>query len=531
MRIRRVSEVAVFACALSALVIGILAPPAAASGRPGPDLAGQSVAESIDAILDDPRLAGGRAGVVVRAADTGETPYARDADRRMLPASTQKLLTSAAACEVLGADHRFTTEVLTDGVQRGPVLDGDLYLRGTGDPTLGAADYQRLAAEVAGRGIRVVLGGMIADDTWFDDVRLGADWAWGDEEFGYAAQISALTLSPEPHGEPGSIIVEVHPGPTSGRPAAVRTVPATDHVRIVDRAVTGAPGSQRSVTVEREHGTNVITVSGSIPADSAPLTVRRSVWDPTGYAASTFRDALADHGVRLLGATGAQTAGVGRDPTRGGTPPGARVITRKTSVPLGELLRPMLKLSINGYAEALVKAMGREARGEGTAEAGLEAGREALDALGVDSTTLRIVDGSGLSRQNLVTPGHLADLLQNARQESWFTAWSAGLPVAGAPGELAGGTLQDRMSGTAAARNVRAKTGTLTAVSALAGYVTSADGRPLVFVVLLNNHLGPAPKDIEDRIAVALAEWSEATSVPVTATASSVVVVEDLAAA
>ena len=143
----------------------------------------------LDEILADPRLDGAHVGVVVRDPVSGEVLYSRQARQRVTPASNAKLLTSAAALEALGPDHRFRTEVLAAGEQVGSVLRGDLYLRGTGDPTMLAADYDALAEQVADAGIRAVQGRLLADDSFFDDVPLGTGWMWDDEPYYYAAPI------------------------------------------------------------------------------------------------------------------------------------------------------------------------------------------------------------------------------------------------------------------------------------------------------------------------------------------------------
>ncbi|HEV2778588.1 MAG TPA: D-alanyl-D-alanine carboxypeptidase/D-alanyl-D-alanine-endopeptidase [Actinophytocola sp.] len=478
---------------LSLLLIGVLV--AAGSGVTGAPVSAQdrdSLGRDLDAILANPGLAGSDVGLVVRRADTGEVLYHRAGDRRQQPASNAKLLSSAAALEVLGPDYRFSTTVLAAGRRTGPVLHGDLYLRGTGDPTMLAADYDTLAAAVAAGGIRFVRGNLVADDTWFDDVRLGSGWAWDDEPFYYNAQVSALTAAPDTDFDAGSIIVRV--APTSpGAPVAVDTVPPTDHVRIASTAVTGAPGSASTVSVGREHGTNTITVTGSLPAGASPVQAFRAVWDPTGYAAALFRAALGAHGVRVLGPT-----------TRGGTPSGAATVATRQSIPLRELLVPFMKLSNNLHAEILVKAMGRARFGEGSWDAGFAAVDAVLPGLGVDPGRLFLVDGSGLSRMDHVAPDQLTELLIAAREKPWFRTWFDSLPVAGVADRMVGGTLRNRMRDSSAAGNVHAKTGSLTGVSSLSGYVTAADGRPLVFSMIANNVIGISVKPLEDAVAIRL---------------------------
>ncbi|WP_291411961.1 D-alanyl-D-alanine carboxypeptidase/D-alanyl-D-alanine-endopeptidase [Actinophytocola sp.] len=445
----------------------------------------------LDAILGDPGLAGADVGLVVRTLD-GEVVYQRSGDRRQQPASNAKLVTSAAAMEILGADYRFTTTVASPARQRGPVLDGDLYLKGTGDPTMLAADYDALAKQVRDRGITFVRGKLVADDTWFDDTRLGLGWAWDDEPFYYNAQVSALTAAPDGDFDAGSIIIEVTPG-ANGKKATVTTEPPTGYVTIESSATTGAPGSSNTISVDRRHGNNTFTVTGSIPAGGAATTEWMAVWEPTGYAAELFRDALTAHGVRVLGPT-----------TRAATPAGARPLATRDSMPLRELLVPFLKLSNNLHAEILTKAMGRAAADEGSWTAGRNAIAGTLPGFGVQGR-LSLVDGSGLSRMDQIAPDQLAALLAGAARRPWFPTWYEALPIAGKADRLVGGTLRSRMRGTAAEGTVHAKTGSLTGVSGLSGYVDTAAGERLVFSMVSNNYIGVDAKKVEDAVAIRLA--------------------------
>lgn len=447
----------------------------------------------IDQILGDSRLAPARAGVVVKSVTTGEDLYTLDAGKLFAPASNTKLLTSAAAIDTLGLDYRFRTEVLTAS-KPGRQVTGDLVLKGTGDPTMLAADYDALAAKVAQSGVRVVTGRLIADDTWFDAVRLGTDWAWDDEPYYYAGQISALTASPDTDYDAGSVIVSVAPGSAPGAPAKISTTPETGYIKVDNKAVTGAA---TDVTVERQHGTNTVLVTGTV---AAPYDEWVTVWDPALYAASLFRKGLANHGVRVLGAT-----------VHGAAPQGAAAIATRESMPLRELLVPFLKLSNNMHAEILTKAMGRKVSGAGTWAAGLAVTTAFAKANGVQ--TLRLRDGSGLSRVDALTPSGITALLAAVRGKPWFQTWYDALPVAGQAERMVGGTLRSRMQGTPAAGNVHAKTGSLTGVSALSGYVTGADGEPLVFSVVSNGYLASSVKDLEDKIAIRLAQFSRSAPV------------------
>jgi len=455
----------------------------------------QGLPEDLDALLADPRLNGGLAGVVVRKAATGEVVYSRSGDKRFNPGSNEKVLSSAAALDILGPDHRFSTSVSYLGSRRGPIVTGNLYLKGTGDPTMTAADYDELAAKVKAAGITRISGGLVADDSWFDRVPLGTEWAWDDEPFAYAAQISALTVAVNDVFDTGVVRVNRGPGTAVGQPADVTLVPPNNYVKLVNKAVTGAAGSASTVAVARDHGTNTIVVTGSIPLGSAPGFNLRTVNDPSLYAASIFRTALYKHGVNVVKAS---TVGV--------TPDGTTPVTSRQSIPLSQLLPPFLKLSNNGHAEILTKSIGRKVHNQGTWSAGLRATSTFLSSVGVNATNLRMVDGAGLSRQDLVTPTEVTALLQGVQSKPWFTTWYNALPIAGNTAPLVGGTLANRMNNTAAANNVHAKTGSLTSVSALSGYVTNAAGEKLIFSILSKDWItASGVKSLEDSIAVTLA--------------------------
>ncbi len=457
-----------------------------------------ALSSALDTILADPRFDGSMVSVAVRDATTGEALYERSTGQRLNPASNMKLFTSAAAMHALGPDYRFTTDLLGSGRLRGGALRSDLFLRGGGDPTMLDSDYRELAQGLREAGVRRVRGDLVADDSFFDDVPLGAAWSWDDEPFYYSAVTSALTVAPDTDYDSGNVIVRTSPGAVGARPA-VALQPRTGVVRVVNRATTGAAGSDTSLTVERQHASRRVVVTGSIAADADTSEEWVTVPDPTTYASDVLERALRAEGIRVDG-----------DVREGRTPSGARVLATHDSMTLTDLLTPFLKLSNNMHAEALVKTMGHEATGTGSWSDGLAVVEANAERLGVDTSTLRMSDGSGLSRFDLLTTDSLADLLVAVRSEPWFQDWYDALPIAGNPDRFTGGTLRSRMAGTAAADNLHAKTGSMTSVSALSGYVDNADGRPLVFSMISNDYLD-SPRSAEDAVGVTLAEWSEAT--------------------
>lgn len=452
-----------------------------------------ALAAAIDAILADKRLTDSQAGVVVADANTGEVLYDRNGDKRGNPGSNEKLFTTAAALEALGEDFTYVTEISGDRPVYG-VVSGDLYLRGSGDPTLLEADYDQMAADLAARGISTIDGDLVADDTGFDAVRSGIAWPWEDLQFTYGSEISALTIASGTDYNAGTVRFEIKPGAAAGDPAVITTVPETDYVEIVNTATTG---TSTSVSVNRDRNENTVYISGTVKAGTSGTFATRAVIDPTRLAADVFADSLEEAGINLTG-----DLRYGED-----TPQGGETLATHTSAPLSELTADILKPSNASMTEALFKTLGLHASGQGTAASGKAAVYAALTKYGVDNGPIRLADGAGISRHDLVMASTLTDLLVGAKNAPWFSTWYEALPVA-----CEDGTLASRMCGTPAASNVHAKTGSLTSVSALSGYATDADGRELVFSVVINDFLWSTVKDIEDKIAVAVASHSAETT-------------------
>ncbi|MCW2864004.1 MAG: hypothetical protein JWP48_5712 [Actinoallomurus sp.] len=466
---------------------------AAVSSPPARTAAAGDLKTDLDQILADSRLSGATVGVTVRNAGTDEVLYSRNADQQVVPASNNKIETSAAAFGILGTGYRFHTDVSTRG--------GNLYLKGTGDPTLGAAAFDQLAAAVAAKGVTKINGDLVADDTWFEGPRVGPDWDPTDFPYSYAAEISALTVAADDVFDVGSVDVSVTPT-TVGQSPSIGLSPETGVVTIDNRATTGAAGSASTVSVDRTVGTNTIVVSGSIPADGAKFDDLATVQDPALYAADVFRRALTAHGVTVAGAT-----------EHGTTPKAAKVVTTRRSIPLSQIATPFLKLSNNMIAEILVKAIGHKVTGHGSWTAGLPVIAKYLKTLGVDTSQVNQTDGSGLGHTNYTTATQISNVLKAAQSKSWFPVFYDAIPIAGRPDKLVGGTLRSRMAGTPAAGNVHAKTGTLTGVSALSGYVEDPSGQRLIFSIVFNGYKGGAPTDLQDKIAIRLAGGANTTAV------------------
>ncbi|HYI54959.1 MAG TPA: D-alanyl-D-alanine carboxypeptidase/D-alanyl-D-alanine-endopeptidase [Microlunatus sp.] len=466
-------------------------PPAAAT------VADKALATKLAGVLKDSRVTKGRTSAVVLDAATGSELFQRSGSRATVPASNTKIVTAAAALHTLGPGHRFQTQVIRRAKITGSTLDGRLYLKGYGDPTARVSDYAALAKRVRAAGIRTVTGKLIVDATYFDSVRYNPTWRTGYADDYYAAEISALTVAPNADYDSGTVIISYRAG-SAGKKAKITTSPAAaaSYLSLKNLTTTGKKGTATSFSASRAQGSKTITLRGRVAkgrSGSRLITVHR----PDLYAAAVFRAELKKTGVTVRGGTASLA-----------TPAARRVVLATDySMTLSQLLVPFMKLSNNMHAEALTKAMGAKRSGApGSWSNGLAATRAYLTRIRVPMGGVSLSDGSGLTRANSLTPRALGTLLVKVQQEKWFPAFKASLPVAGNSRRMVGGTLRHRMNGTRAADHAWAKTGTLTGVTALSGYVQGRDGRLYAFS-MLSQYSGSTPRPVEDKLVVALAGW------------------------
>ncbi|WP_404800835.1 D-alanyl-D-alanine carboxypeptidase/D-alanyl-D-alanine endopeptidase [Guptibacillus algicola] len=456
----------------------------------------QDLSRNIHKILSDEGLKGAIAGVSVRSADTGEILFDHHGGTRLTPASNMKLITAAAALETLGQDYQFITDVATNGKIKGDKLIGDLYLIGRGDPTILKQDLDGFATSLKDKGINKIQGDLIGDESWYDTQKLSEDMIWTDESEYYGSQVSALTTAPNRDYDAGTIIVDVFPGTREGEKAKVTTSPKTEYVTIQNSATTVSQEQETDILINRKHGTNIITVEGSISLDNANERSWIAVSDPAKYALHLFEQSLKDVGITINGDLRIKKAS--EDVTS---------LANKKSMELHELLIPFMKLSNNGHGEILVKEMGKRKKDVGSWEAGLEVVNDYLLKEGLQPDDMLIRDGSGISHVTLIQPHQISQLLFKLQSREWFDSYFTSLPVAGSNGRFVGGTLRNRMKGTAAENVVFAKTGTLQGVSSLSGFVKHEN--PMVFSIIINQFLDEDKiEEIEDRIAITLAEYN-----------------------
>ncbi|WP_290819480.1 D-alanyl-D-alanine carboxypeptidase/D-alanyl-D-alanine-endopeptidase [Halovivax sp.] len=421
------------------------------------------------------------ASVLARDLRTGERLLAVDPDVPLLPASNAKLVTAARAFCELGPEYRFETPVYADGPVRKGVLLGDLVVSGRGAPDLSQADLMALADEVAGAGIETVAGELIVDASAFDDQFLGPGWTWDDGQFEYGAKSTPLAVERN--------TVDITVAHRNGS-VSVDASPSSDIVRF---DVDVEPGQTTSLEVYKKRASEVIRVEGEIPPGETQ-TAASPVDDPMMHAASLFRDALEAKGIAVDGWTRIE-----HEPITPEGDPCAAV----TSAPLVEIVQEMLVHSDNFAAEQLARTIARELDGVGSWELWEEHVSAFLTDRGAEAVRLR--DGSGLSRYNLLSASSIVAVLEWCLDRPWSERYWQSLPLTGVEG-----TVANRLADLPIP--VRAKTGTLTGARTLSGYVCEPSGEPAaVFSCLLSNLTGEYEATATDRIDDVVRTIVEAT--------------------
>ena len=511
-----------------------------------------SLRERIAAHIAQPRFAPAAWGVKIVSLDTGKTIFEHNPQKYFNPASNAKLYTAALALERLGAEHRIKTSVYSvSRPEASGTLRGDLIVYGRGDPTMAArlndGDYfkglEPLVAQIVNAGVRRIEGDLIGDESYFAGPPFGAGWEWDDLQAYYGAEVSSLTVNDN------AVDLFVKPGERVGIPCRITTGPVTSFVTVMNRTQTAPKGAESRIIVYRPVGENIIYVSGRLSMDNAGYYGAIAVHNPAGLFVSLLKEALDRRGITVTGRTR-----VIDWKYREVTPIDLSKLLELGSVesmPLGDIVRETLKPSQNLWAQLLLLQVGENSRfgawfgsvpgsvaadgslkaaqfpppprnanepREGTSEElGVRVLNEFLSRAGVKKGDVLLEEGSGLSRRDVITPEATVALLVHMRNSRWSDVYRNALPIAGVDG-----TLQNRMKGTPAAGNVRAKTGTLRYVYTLSGYVTTAAGERLAFSIMLNNHnaersdasgvqtpgASATSRDDEDAIAIMLAEFT-----------------------
>ena len=444
-------------------------------------------------------------GIAIHSLDRDERLFDLNPRTLLVPASTAKLVSVASAAEAVGWNYRFQTtlslsgdivNIVEGGQQDLGVLTGDLLVTGSGDPTIGGRAGDDLSAWIdalKARGIRRIRGRVIGDDDSVEEPRPALAWTWDDLGYPTGVLFGALNLAEN------RTSVTVGPGISAGAPASVIPDAFAEGRPLSNRAVTVEPGSVQLLWPEQRPGENALTIAGTIPAGAAPIRLQISAGNPTLWFASVLRARLIAAGIGVTGGA------FDIDDLDAPLDRGAFTIVHvHRSRPLAEIVQPLLKDSINLYAEAVMR-LNTPPDAFPTNDAALEGLRRRLAGWGIPPEGAQIVDGSGLSRRDVVTAETLLTVLRRMHDPGGTSPWMTGLPVAGIDGSL-----QTRMRGTSAEGNVRAKTGTMSNVRSLAGYVRTRDGERVAFAILVNNFEGTGAQAnaAVDAIATRLAAFT-----------------------
>jgi D-alanyl-D-alanine carboxypeptidase/D-alanyl-D-alanine-endopeptidase (penicillin-binding protein 4) len=452
----------------------------------------------LDELFAAPPLAKAKVAMIAIESDSGRTIYARNDKTLLNAASNVKIVTSAAALSLLGPEYRWRTTLSIVGPPGGPPLpgggeiEGDLYLRGTGDPTFSTEDLATMVGDLAALGLHKVRGALVVDDSLFEGGYVPPAYDQKNDSTASRAPASAASLN-------GNVVaVTIIPGPSAGAPARIVVDPPSPYFTIAGRVVTATSGpATPSVDTKEESGHTRVNVGGRIKLGADPRTFYRRIAHPALFMGQTLKQLLERRGIAIGGAV------------KVGTMPGSglRVLAAHDSAPLAVAVQDLNKRSNNFAAEQMLRTLGAEIVGRpGNWDKGLKAVGRYLGGIGIKAGAYRMMNGSGLYDSNSFTAEQIATILRAASRDFRISAeFMASLAVAGTDG-----TIAHRMGGTLAERYVRAKTGTLATVSCLSGFAGSPGRIPIVFSILVNDVAGATDaRRAQDRAAEILVAYLE----------------------
>ncbi|MFN4305694.1 D-alanyl-D-alanine carboxypeptidase/D-alanyl-D-alanine-endopeptidase [Sulfurihydrogenibium azorense] len=394
-------------------------------------------------------------GIYVESLATKSFKFALKDKQPFIPASNQKILTTASAIINLTPDYRFKTQILTDGFVKDGVLKGNLYLKGGADPSLSYEDLKSFADYLKQIGILKIEGDIIGDNSFFLEEGRGHGWPEKDFEYCFTAPFSALSLNEN------CLRLELI---SDKKRVSVKMYPDNEYYEIVNNLAISKKYSDYKVKVEGRK----IYLTGYIKSLSK-AEVSIPVENPSLHTTSAFYKMMKESGIKITGKY-----------HLGKTPPNANPVITHKSQPLKEIIKKANKDSNNFYAEQIFRTLGKEILGKGDTETSATVVINTLKKVGIDVSNIRIYDGSGLSKFNQLTPESIAKILSYMYNTPYFFDFYQSLAVAGTDG-----TLKHRFKDVKG--KIYAKTGYIKGVKNLSGYILSDNGEVYVFSILVNN--------------------------------------------
>ncbi|MGA1871103.1 MAG: D-alanyl-D-alanine carboxypeptidase/D-alanyl-D-alanine-endopeptidase [bacterium] len=428
------------------------------------------IATALDKALLDKRINNAVVGIKIKSLHTQEVIYQRNVNTLFNPASNLKLITAATALFYLKPEYTFKTTLYRDGsLTEDGVLKGNLYIKGGGNPCLEYEELWGIAQKIKNMGIKTIEGDLIGDESFFDTKRICDEWENGSGTKWYNPRISALSLGDN------TISIHVKPADAIDEPLEAWITPSTEFVKILNQTRTRSTKG-RSIIVDRifVNGHNYVSLKGSMSQSYDPVIYIRNVEDPSLYLLTVFKELLESCNVMIKGKLSSDKV-----------PESSEKIAVHTSPPLATVIQSMNKISSNFIAEQIVKVLGAEFYGPpGSTSHGIEVIKYYLTHhVKADPQSFIIVDGSGLSPHNRISPALVINLLEYVyRDFKYKYEFVSSLPIGGIDG-----TLSDRLIDSEARRRVRAKSGRLRHTSSLSGYAITEDNEELAFSILVNN--------------------------------------------
>ncbi|AWE06045.1 D-alanyl-D-alanine carboxypeptidase/D-alanyl-D-alanine-endopeptidase [Lysinibacillus sp. 2017] len=415
-----------------------------------------------------------KATLTLRDRITGELLFTYRGDHLMRSASNMKIISGAAALEVLGAEYPFTTDIYTDGPISEGVLNGNVYIKGSGDPTLGEATFTHFAQVLLQKGIHKITGQLLGDDTLFtgDTLPPGVDDE-GETHY-YGARVSAISMSPNSDYDASTIVVMATPKNLGEKPT-FNVIPHLCGMQISNEAKTVAADQENTLEIRRINNTDQIVITGNLPQnDSAKVWV--SLQHPTKNTLYLLKVKCEQAGIEFLAEDTIDIAVV---------PANAQLLYTYESNTVGDIFSIFMKLSNNSIADIFTKLMGKKQYDVGDYEAGTRVLKDYVTSKHVQMDDWHFVDGSGLSHGIRLNSNGLTKLLFELQKEPYFELFYDSLPVAGNSDRLIGGTLKERFIEPKLKNRIIAKTGYIHEVHTLSGYLTGDSGKPYIFSLLL----------------------------------------------